>query len=357
MIIMTDNIIAGTKVRESSFELIRLLAQWMIVVYHIYMVHVVAMKDIPFNTSIWIPLHIGVPLFVLISGYWGIKVSGKGLFRLLGQMLVYTVPLLLLYNLVHGVLDGKQLVKSVLFVSNTPFWFMRTYLCLYLFSSVINKYLLDANLKNRVYLLASLISVYMGTLSGMDPALYDGKNILNFLLLYVIGNTLHVYEYVWRKFSVKKLLLTWFVLNVLLVTMSCLFYENFVEKVIWKLSFPYNSPLIIVNTVLFLMLIAKKPFKSKVVNYLGSSALAIYLLHCTPLFIFDTVGVWARDIMDVVSNTYIYFLCIVLLGLMISLVCIAIDKILTPLWIKFSNWGVYVENTVKSISNKYLLKI
>ena len=61
--------------------------------------------------------------------------------------------------------------------------------------------------------------------------------------------------------------------------------------------------------------------------------------------------------MDVVSNTYIYFLCIVLLGLMISLVCIAIDKILTQLWIKFSNWGEYVENTVKSISNKYLLKI
>jgi len=247
----------------------------------------------------------------------------------------------------------------MLFVSNTPFWFMRTYLCLYLFSPIINKYLLDANLKNRIYLLVSLgfISVYMGTLSRMDPALYDGKNIVNFLLFYVIGNTLHVYQYAWRRFSMKKLLLTWLVLNVLLVTISCLFYGTFVEKAIWKLSFPYNSPLIIVNAVLFLMFIAKNPFKSKVVNYLGSSALAIYLLHCTPLFIFDTVGVWACGAMDLVPNTYIYFLCIVLLGLMISLVCIAIDKILTPLWMQFSNWGVYVENTVKSISNKYLLRI
>lgn len=77
---------ANSKVRESSFELIRLLAQWMIVVYHIYSVHIYALNNVPFNKAIWLPLHIGVPLFILIGGYWGIRVSGKLLRQLIEQM-------------------------------------------------------------------------------------------------------------------------------------------------------------------------------------------------------------------------------------------------------------------------------
>lgn len=277
----------NSKVRESSFELIRLLAQWMIVIYHIYLVHIYVLNNVPFDKAIWLPLHIGVPLFILISGYWGIRVSGKGLGRLIGQMLIYTVPLILLYNYLHGISGGKTLIKSLLFVSNTPYWFMRTYLCLYLFAPVVNHYLNDINLKNRVYLIASLlfISVYMGTLAGVDPALNDGKNLGNFVLLYVLGNTLHVYGYVWRAWSQRNIFLVWIVLNIFLVVIYSVFIDNIIGKALFKASFPYNSPILIVNAIIFLMLVAKKPFKSKLVNYLGASALSIYLLHCTPLYI------------------------------------------------------------------------
>lgn len=94
--------------RESSFELIRILAQWMIVLYHI-MIYIATISDVPLYTAIWLPLHIGVPLFVLISGYWGIRVSCKGLLRLLGQMFVYTIPLLIIYNYLH--LGVKSLLR------------------------------------------------------------------------------------------------------------------------------------------------------------------------------------------------------------------------------------------------------
>ena len=89
---------SGVKVRESSFELVRLIAQLMIVVYHIYLIAITPVYDVAFNKAIWLPLHIGVPLFILISGYWGIHISGKGLFRLLGQMLVYTAILTVVYD-------------------------------------------------------------------------------------------------------------------------------------------------------------------------------------------------------------------------------------------------------------------
>ena len=91
-----------TKVRESSFELIRLLAMWMIVMYHQYCHHINFAFPSAFNKAIYLPLHIGVVLFLLISGYWGIRVSGKSLFSLLSRMFVYGVPMTLIYNYLRG---------------------------------------------------------------------------------------------------------------------------------------------------------------------------------------------------------------------------------------------------------------
>lgn len=67
---------------------------------------------------------------------------------------------------------------------------MRTYLCLYLFSPVMNTYLRNIDMKKRVYLLVSLafICIFLGTASMCDTALNDGKNLANFVffMLWVI---------------------------------------------------------------------------------------------------------------------------------------------------------------------------
>lgn len=94
---------SATKERESQFELLRLVAMFTIVLYHIYIHHIGRAYPTSFNSAIIIPIHVGVPVFVLISGYWGIRVSGKGLARLLGQMAVYTIPMVLVYNHLAGI--------------------------------------------------------------------------------------------------------------------------------------------------------------------------------------------------------------------------------------------------------------
>lgn len=57
-------------VRESQFELLRIVAQWCIVFYHLFMDYTIHLQEqYPIYLGIQIPLHIGVLLFVLISGY------------------------------------------------------------------------------------------------------------------------------------------------------------------------------------------------------------------------------------------------------------------------------------------------
>ena len=71
------------KVRNSAIELVRILAMFMIVYYHFILFFIEPIDTNPIYKAIQIPLHIGVILFVLISGYFGIKPTFRGFFKIL----------------------------------------------------------------------------------------------------------------------------------------------------------------------------------------------------------------------------------------------------------------------------------
>lgn len=99
-----------TKERESSFELLRIIAQFMIIFYHILYFAVYPASGMPFYKAIWFPLHIGVPLFVFISGYFGIRPTVKGFIKLAGIVLILSIPYMVdQVLLVHNGLGGQNL--------------------------------------------------------------------------------------------------------------------------------------------------------------------------------------------------------------------------------------------------------
>lgn len=235
---------------------------------------------------------------------------------------------------------------------------MRTYLCLYLFSPVVNSYLRNITMKRRLYLLISLffICIYLGTASVCDPALNDGKNLANFVFLYVVGNTLHFYAGTWRQWSTKVILYFYLFLNLVLIVSYILFKNSIIGTIIFHFSFPYCSPILLLNALLFMILVAKHPFKSKFINYIGSSVLAIYLIHCSPIVIYDIIYPIVEYFKFTISNDYAFVLCTMLLALVISVVCIIIDKILSPLWSCFSQWGEIADYKINQIRCKSPMK-
>lgn len=103
MTLTLTNASIAKPLRESQFELIRILAQFFIVLYHLFLFFVYPKTGNPFHKAIWLPLHIGVILFILISGYFGIKSSIKGFIKLVGMVLVLSIPLELIdYQLIGG---------------------------------------------------------------------------------------------------------------------------------------------------------------------------------------------------------------------------------------------------------------
>ena len=178
------SITKNVKERESQFELLRLISQFLIVFYHILInLSIIYPDSSPILKGLWLPAHIGVIVFLLISGFFGIRPSIKGGGKLLLLMFVYTIPYIL-YE--YSISDGSvlSLISNLFIVSNTPFWFMRTYLMLYLLSPMVNKYITSLSKSESLFFITilSIFSIYMGLLD-FDPALSGGKNIVFFILI------------------------------------------------------------------------------------------------------------------------------------------------------------------------------
>ena len=318
--------------RESSYELLRIISQFYIVFYHILLLFVYPETGNIIYKALWLPLHVGVVIFILISGFFTIKPSSKGLWKLLAIFFVYSIPELW-YNITHAN-NLKEIIKSFFFLSNTHFWFIKTYLFLYILSPLINKYLKCSTFRQQWYIIIALgfISQYMAFTNG-DINMKDGKNVVNFIFIYSVGYMLNQYKDKWIKQSFIQIAATYIILNSLVTYSYFIFHNSTVGFYIWELFFPYSSPGLLLNSVLVFILIGKLPIRSRLINYAAGSSLAIYLIHANRPYLVGLLGKGSIFMISLTcGNTFINVFMLGLYAAFSIFVCISIDKALTPLW-------------------------
>lgn len=320
-----------SKTRESSYELIRIIAQYMIVLYHILLVIVYPHTGLAFFKAIWLPLHIGVPLFVLISGYFGIKANLKRIINYLGLVFVLQVPLLF----VDSSMGGVNYLKMVFFLSDTPFWFIRTYFFLFLFSPVLNYYLKNISNYKRLVLLLILffLSHYEGTLA-FDSSLKEGYCLTTFMFFYVVGDTLRAYREKWIIIPRSTLWYVFLVYNVVLVVLFTKFGSLRGASFIYeRLFFSYQSIGLLFSSIVFFMIIGGLNFHSGLVNRIGKSSLAIYMLHGSNICInvlLPIVVIWFCSFVG--QNPVLIMVGMLVLASFIVLLCWLVYEMLMPIW-------------------------
>lgn len=319
--------------RQSNIELLRCFAMLCIIVYHLCLF---ALGGVPTGTRLYqalqIPLHIGVPLFVLISGYFGIRFSLRGLMRLCSKGYFYFVPLLVIPMVVGHFGGVKDVLKSVFIFGFDAQWYLNTYLYLFLFSPVINRYLEQITKTQRFYLLGILafMSIYIGNVTEGDVSLVEGKNLTNFLLLYVIGNTIRHYQGVINACSQRKLVVSYLLFNALLVVgfMSV----PLLAGKIWKYSYAYDSPIIMVNSIWVFAIFSKLRVQSRFVNWLGSSVFACYLLQCPSVVWKNCFECPVQLLYGIAPEPWVIIPVMIVYAFVAMLVMASLDKMLNPLW-------------------------
>lgn len=313
------------KDRESNFELLRLVAMYFILLYHMLGFFIVRVDDAPLYKALWLPLHVAVACFVLISGYFHIKPSFKGTVKLLAPLIVFYLPLTIFELIYYG--GGYS---GLLFFSQSPYWFIRVYFYLFMISPALNMFI--ANKKRMIYLLLVLgfISLYMGTMQ--DTALQDGKNLVLFMFLYTLGDCIRTYWSKLDKFKTIYLVGGYVFLNIGLVVVYCLTFDKALGRLLWEMSFPYCSPILILNAVMLFLLFGRLSFKSRAVNKLASSVFAVYIIHHQHFVLYSVLGPVVLKVHEFMQQPLYVIPALCVVVLIIMFVCIGVDKLFSPLW-------------------------
>lgn len=295
--------------------------------------------DTKIYRALQIPCHIGVPLFVMISGYFRIRWSLRGLVRLLSKAYVLFGSLAVLTCVVVGNIGIRNIVQNAMVIGFNNLWFLNVCLYLFLFAPVINKFLNNIQTLHRIYLLCTLafMAIYIGNVTHSDSALVDGKNLTNFMLLYVVGDTVRNYQYKINRISMGGIIAAYFLLNFFLVL--GVMYIPLMEGNIWKYAFGYNSPIMYINCILVLAIFSKINITNKFVNWAGGSIFACYLLQCPGILWENLFVIPVRHLDAILTTPYLTIPCICAYSLFIMLVFICVDKILSPLWDVFTGFG------------------
>ena len=294
----------------------------------------------------WIPLHVAVICFVLISGYFHIRPSVKGAVKLLlPPIFFFSIP-----NVIAtacgadiGFFGG---VKSLLFLSQSPYWFIRTYLYLFLISPILNKYLDECDTRHKIVLICILafIAVIEGLLG--DPSLKDGKNLPMFMLVYVVGDFLRDKQCVVDKIKILHLSLGWVIFNICLVVIWMLIRNVIWGKVLWHLCFPYNSPLLIINSIWFFMIFSRLTLNSTKINAMAASVFSIYILQGQPILRTYLINPLLSYIYHGTCCNFFFLVEVLMLALLVVLFGIMLDISFKPLF-SFIQKKVEIINRIK----------
>lgn len=187
----------GEKVRQSNFELLRILCMFGVLTSHSLM----AMYDLQTaNFSFANEMRVFVMnasclvvnCFVMISGYFQIRQSWRGFIGLLAPCLFWATVCssFALFNSECSVIEAG---KNILFpLTETELWFIKAYFALYLIAPLLNagiNHLNDVQLK-LAYLMLLVVDVYIGYIHQSSEVTVDGYHIIHFITLYTIAGML-----------------------------------------------------------------------------------------------------------------------------------------------------------------------
>lgn len=270
---------ANESVRQSNFELLRIVSMAGVLLNHtlqcLWNIHV---PDITWENSgrmflmNWAIL--AVNCFVMISGYFTIRLSWRGVVRYYMQCLFYMALFAAVPVIINHAVTLKD-ISRVVFAASEGDWFVRCYFALMLVSPLINKALeaLPGKLLRIPLLLMIITDVYLGYMHQVREVATEGFELVNIATIYMIGNYL-------SRFEVKKLPWGWMLLGmmVLMTMLHMVKMRFFPIAVIYSLH--YNSPCVLVASVMMFQWARTWKLQSKAVNWFAGGVFAVYLIHC-----------------------------------------------------------------------------
>ena len=295
------------KTRNSSIELLRIVAMVLIITLHMIggdSRYPTLIFDFSWNSYsiLWLKLlaNNGVSLFALITGYFGIRFTSRKLFSLVFLMYGYVILISTVF-FVCGEIPLKQYVRCFI-PMNSGHWYINAYIYLMLIIHLFGNKIDELSLKEHFrWLFVTAITIYIfGWLSFSI-----GTSILLLMFLYLLGRYIFKLSQYTRlnvpickgggksqdhginciHFNFRTLFSNhrfYVILSLFLLSVLVLFVLYTKNAVLLKLLGSNYSPLILfISVSLFVCVIKIPKFTNGFINRLSGSALIAYIISET----------------------------------------------------------------------------
>lgn len=317
------------KARNSRIELLRIGAMLLIVVLHLIQNDDrfnYVLSDHSFNSACLIGLklfsNIGVSIFALITGLFGISPSYRKLFALVFKTWFYSVCITFVF-LLCGCSHLKELV-TVMIPLNSGHWYINAYVILIMVCTFtgdkINQISKD---QFKIWLLIGFTLLYVFFWLSFDI----GTNVVLVMYLYCLGRYIARFQ----PHVGGRLLSISF--SVFILALGVLYLTE--SQVILKLLGSNYSPIVLLLSVSIFMSVAfKKSIDVSTVNIIAHRSLAVYLIsEIHPV----------RKTLLALQYSFDYnVIFIVCFAISIYISCFFIDWLLSPIETYFRNWTFHI---------------
>ena len=296
------------KVRQSNFELMRIISMIFIIIYHIIF-HGKLLQNTTGTIKIVLTIMLFISLihvnsFVILSGYFKYDkdFSIKSFFKTFNAAWFYKILFasVLLFTGIYE-LSKVQYLKSLNPFDLAGYWFIACYLIMDILSPFINILIKNMNQKTHRKLIITSIFCFsiFSFLSSNTFGSNDGFTVIQFIILYFIGAYLAKYPIEnnthFKNYSKNKLQLLLLVGFIFFIFINYLFYnfgitlENqtnqiiqFVGNQITNYTMHYNCIFVLIQTICYFLLFKTFTINSKIINFIGKLTLGVYLVHDNP---------------------------------------------------------------------------
>lgn len=340
--------------RASNIELLRIIAMAFVVLLHCNFaslgypstasLNIDAPKEITkmFFENICI---ISVNCFILISGFFSIRLSLQRLMRFCLHCLLYG---LLIY--VGALLLGLERFTFGMFVNKSLLWWLRDnwficcYLALMLFAPLANILFENTNIKQlsfRILLLLTFDCI-MGWLIGMKGnGTFGGYSVFHLLVVYCLGrfiskviqNKTDLFKHGGRRYL-------WLCAIFVLVNTVLAYIQTR-----WNLPigiYAYNAPIVLLISVCFFLFFLHLDIGyNRFINFVAKSSFSVFLIHIHP-----TVFPLFKNSMNNLFETfggYCYVPLTVLMALLLYGLSIFLDFAIRPIEGRIASFFPYKE--------------
>lgn len=257
-----------------------------------------------------------VNCFLIISGYFGIKLKARSLWKIYTLLVSIYFPCWIIGAACNGNWRFGGLVNSFLAFSRESY-FVQCYLMLMFLSPILNAYIKQRGRKVLPYVVAFwIIEIWWEQIRNNQSLGFDsGYSVIHFVLMYMLARCLALYKHELLRVKRRHWIIGYFVCSAIV----CLMYI-----VGWKHTWDYSNPVVVIQAFCLFLPFLYRQYHKPWINWVAGSTFAVYIIHtCSPVY----DGLCSMDKYMHESFPYLIYLPLYIgITIIVFTLCILYDK-------------------------------